>query len=242
MTSMAMRGDVSDYFTVHEYGRTTPHKVYVFGGWHGRPLYFRTIVTDLVKQGYAVVLFIPKKKLIAVGTLYEEVVKAARLVAEEVDHRIEIDKMIGIRSFAAFGISFGTIFAMETTKRVPEINRLVLLSPFGDFARHVELWPNHRYFNKVLASQPTNRTESGRILNKVGTAQNIELMRGKRVLVGYSRNDRIIHSDVTEEMIRLLNRSGVDTETVIVRGGHLRGIITHMVVKKSHNRFLKPQA
>jgi sugar/nucleoside kinase (ribokinase family) len=61
-------------------------------------------------------------------------------------------------------------------------------------------------------------------------------------LVGYSRNDRIIHSDVTEEMIRLLNRSGVDTETVIVRGGHLRGIITHMVVKKSHNRFLKPQA
>lgn len=239
MAGMTGREDVSDYFTVREYGRTTLHKVYLFGGWRFPVVSYRTLITDLIKQGYAVVLFVPKKKLIAVGTPYAEIVKAGRLAAEEVDHRVEIDKMIGVKRFAAFGISFGTVFALEVTKRVPEIDRLVLLSPFGDFARHVELWPSHHYFSKVLASQPTSRVESGRVLNKVGPAQNIELMRGKRVLVGYSRSDRIIHSEVTEEMIRLLNRSGVDTEVVVVRGGHLRGIAVHLL-KKPYKRLLKP--
>jgi pimeloyl-ACP methyl ester carboxylesterase len=239
MAGMTTRGDVSDYFTIYEYGRTTPHKIYVFGWWGWAPILYKPFIRNLVKQGYAVVLFIPKMRLIAIGTPYEDIVKAGRLAAEEVDHRVEIDKMIGIRHFVSFGISFGTIFALEATKRVPEIDRLVLLSPFGDFERHVELWPSHPYFRKVLASQPTNQAESGRVLNKVGTAQNIDLMRGKHVLVGYSRHDKIVHTNITEEMIRLLNRSGVDVESVGIRGGHLFGIVRQLTIKKPYNKFLK---
>jgi pimeloyl-ACP methyl ester carboxylesterase len=240
MAGMITRGDVAEYFRVYEYGRTTPKKVYLFGGWRTSSILFKPLVSDLTKQGYAVVLFVPKKRLIAVGTPYEDVVTASRLAVEEVDHRINIDKMIGIRHFAVFGISFGTIFALEAAKMIPEISRAVLLSPFGDFARHVELWPRHHYFRKVLASQSINQLESGKVLNKVGAAQNIALLKGKHVLVGYSRADTVIHTEVTEEMIRLLNRSGVHTEISIVRGNHLRGIITHLTLKRSYNHLLNP--
>lgn len=235
---MVVRGDISDYFSVHEYGKTTPKKVYLFGGWGGKAIFYRPLLKELVNGGYAVVLFMPKRRLVAVGTPYEEIVTASRLVCQEVAHRIRVDAMIGVRGFAGFGIGFGTIFGMEAAKNVPAISRLVLLSPFGDFARHVELWPQHFYFKKVLSSQPTDRIESGRVLNKVGVAQRVDGLRGKKVLICYSDKDRIIHSDVTAEMVRLLNRSHIDVETAVVHGGHVRGIITALLVKKAYKKFL----
>lgn len=235
---MTRRGDVSDYFSVHEYGKTTPKKVYIFGGWRSKALWFRPLINQLLKEGYACVLFIPKRKLISIGTPYAETVKAANLVSEEVLHRIKVDKMIGVRLFASVGISYGTIFAMEAAKRSWDIRRLVLMSPFGDFAHHIEQWPKHWYFGKVLASQPTDRKTSAEILNQVGVAQNIELLKGKQVLVCYAKKDTVIHTDMTEAMVRLLNNNGIYADTAVVPGGHFRGIVHHILVKKSHNKLL----
>src|SRR3954463_6705180 len=123
---MVLRGDMSDYFTVYEYGRTTAKKVYFFGGWRGRPVYFKPVVRWLVGHGYAVVLLIPKRKLVAVGTPYSELVIANQLAVAEVRHRIAVDKMIGVREFISLGISLGTLFATELAKDVPEISKLVL--------------------------------------------------------------------------------------------------------------------
>lgn len=238
---MVVRGDVSEYFSVHEYGKTTPKKVYLFGSWGSKAILFRPLIKELMDSGYAVVLFVPKRRLIAVGTPYEEIVTASRLICQEVAHRIQVDTMIGVRGFASFGISFGTIFAMEAAKAVPAISRLVLLSPFGDFERHVQLWPQHFYFRKVLASQPTSRAESGRVLNKVGVAHSLDRLRGKKVLICYSDKDRIIHSDITADMVRLLNRSHIDVETAVVHGGHIRGLVTGLTARKAYKKFLHLQ-
>lgn len=235
---MAVRSDVGAYFSVHEYGKTTAKKVYIFGWWGCRPLLLRPLIQRLTSQGYACVLFIPKRHLIAIGTPYSEIVAATELITEEVLHRIQIDKMIGVRMFASFGISFGTIFAMAVAKRSWDIRRLVLVAPFGDFERHVQLWPRHWYFSRVLASQPTGREASGRVLSSVGAAQNIDLLKGKQVLVCYAKKDRIIHSEATEAMVRMLNSHGIDTDVSLVPGGHLRGIIQHLIFKRTYAKLL----
>jgi pimeloyl-ACP methyl ester carboxylesterase len=234
----AARSEVSDFFSVYEYGPTTAKKVYLFGGWRSRAVLFRPLVTGLVKQGYACVLFVPKRRLIAIGTPYSEIVKASHLVVDEILHRITIDKVIGVRQFVSFGISFGTLFAMELAKRSWDVRRLVLMSPFGDFAGHVELWPRHWYFGRVLASQPGGRQAAGAVLNQIGVAQGIDLLKGKQVLVCYSKKDKVIHSDLTEAMVRLLNTNGISADAVIAPGGHFRGIVHHILFKKDYEKFL----
>jgi hypothetical protein len=235
---MITRGDVTDYFSVYEYGPVGRKIVYIFGGWLTIPAYHLPMIRSLVRAGYECVLFVPKRKLIAVGTPYEEIVTASRLVTAEVLHRIQVDKKKGTREFVSFGISLGTLFAAELAKQSPEIHKLVLFSPFGDFAAHVEIWPGHKHFGKILASQPTDRRASGDVLNKVGVGQGVERLRGKKVLIGYSNKDTNIHTHVIENLIRLMNRSGIDLESVIVRGGHIRGLIYLMGISKAYKKFL----
>jgi pimeloyl-ACP methyl ester carboxylesterase len=235
---MVLRGDYREFFSVYEYGPVSRKIVYLFGGWMTWPVYYKPLVRLFVAQGYECVLFIPKRRLVAIGSPYQDIVTASRLVIAEVQHRIQIDKQKGTREFVSFGVSLGTLFASELAKSAREVQKLVLLSPFGDFGAHVDIWPSHRYFSKILASQPTNRQESGEVLNQVGIGRDIEKLRGKRVFVGYTRRDTFIHTHVIEDLIRLINRSGVELEVATVRGGHIRGLAMFLATHKGYRKFL----
>jgi hypothetical protein len=140
-------------------------------------------------------------------------------------------------SFAGFGISLGTLFAADCTKRCKEIKKLILFAPFGDFAEHVMLWPKHRYFSKVLASQPTSREESGEVLNRIGIGKNVTELRHAQILICYAASDTTIHTAPTEKLLNDFYKNKVEVEVIKVGGNHLMGIFKGLFVKKPYIRF-----
>lgn len=234
-----MQTDLSHHFTLTEYGSARGKVVFLFGGWRVKAIAYSPIISDLVKRGWKCMLFVPDTKLIAVGTPYAEIIKAAAAAAQYVQEIVRQERRQGQEGlFLSFGVSFGTVFATECAKQCPEITKLILASPFGDFAEHVALWPNHRYFNRVLASQPTSPKESGAVLNHVGLHKRLELLRGTRVLVCYADRDTIIHTETTEDLIRALRKNNIETEVSRVRGGHVSGIFKHLYLARTYRRFL----
>lgn len=235
----AIQADLSHYFTITEYGSTHGKVVFLFGGWRVKAITYSPIIRDLVKRGWKCVLFVPDTKLIAVGTPYAEIVNAAAVATQYVqgvtqqEHAQDQDAR-----FLSFGISFGTIFATECAKHCPQITKLILASPFGDFAEHVTLWLNHRYFSRVLNSQPTSREESGTVLNQVGLHTRLDLLRGTRILICYANRDTVIHTQTTEQLIRMLRENDIETEVSRVRGGHVSGIFKHLYLARTYRRFL----
>lgn len=226
-----MKPELKQYFTEYAYGRAE-RTVFIFGGWRMRALAYRPLIKSLRDQGFQCVLYIPSTQLIAIGTPYSDIVRTATLLSHHIGDRIEREKAQGTKLFISFGISFGTIFATEAAKQCADIRKLILVAPFGDFAEHVRLWPRHRYFGKVLASQPTNQTESGEVLNQVGLTKHLSRLQGKSVFLCYAASDKVIHSEVTTGLIEALHQRNIHTEAIQVSGGHLAGICRAIINKK----------
>lgn len=235
---MSQKSSLSAYFSVREYGYGGTKAVYIFGGWKTIALYHLPMIRSLVREGYHCVLFIPRRNIVAINRPYEHLVTASDLVTAEVERRVRHARKRGVSEFVSFGISLGTLFATEFAKKSPEVSKLVLLSPFGDFASHVEIWPNHWYFGRILASQPTTREESAKVLNKIGIVPGLELLKDKQVFVGYSNKDNNIHTRVIEEMIRQMREENIDVRTVLAKGGHVRGLINLMIINPAYEKFL----
>jgi hypothetical protein len=233
-----MLQDPHTYFKITEYGKDNSKVIFLFGGWKFNGIVYRPLLHDLVRRGYKCILYVPNIKLIAVGTPYSEIVDTARAAAKDVTERIEQEKISGITSFTTIGVSFGTIFAMESAKVNHEIDKVLLFAPFGDFAEHVKLWPDHKYFSKVLASQPTTQRESGEVLNQVGLHNNLSLLEGRRLLVCYSDNDTSIHTQAVENFLRMLKEHNLDVNNVKVKGGHILGILKNLFINKEYSAFL----
>lgn len=233
-----MQAAPTDYFTVTEHGGNGRKIVFIFGGWKSRAILYKPLLHDLVKRNFKCILYIPKPNLIAVGTPYSEIVTASHVSVEDVRRRVRREKLTGAVSFSTIGVSLGTIFATQSAKMCPGISRLLLLAPFGDFAEHVMLWPKHRYFSKVLASQPTSQKESGEVLNQVALHKNIDHLKGKRIFVGYATHDVSTHTEVTERFLAILEKNQLTLEVSKVKGGHLSGIFKNLFISRPYIKFL----
>lgn len=233
-----MRTNYIEYFDITEHGLKNINVIFILGGWKFKAVAYRPLLHDLVKRGFRCILYIPKTELVAIGTPYSEIVAASQCVIEDIRQRIKYEKQHGVISFSIFGISLGTIFAMEGMKKCPEVDKLVLLAPFGDFAEHVKLWPKHRYFSKVLASQPTAQKESGEILNQVGPHNNLASLKGRHVLIGYATKDTSTHTKVVERLLTTMRESQIEVAIVKVRGSHLLGIFKNLFISKAYLDFL----
>lgn len=229
---------LNNYFKVTEYGVGNKKVIFIFGGWKFNGVVYQPLLGDLVKRGYKCVLYVPKIELIAVGTPYSEIVAASHAASRDASIRVIQEEALGAISFASLGVSFGTIFAAESAKACREITKLLLFAPFGDFTEHVRLWPTHRYFSKVLASQPTLQKESGEVLNQVGLHKELSLLEGRQVLIAYAENDISIHTKVTEDFLATLQENRIDVTAVQAKGGHIRGIFKNLFINKVYIDFL----
>ena len=230
--------DIYQYFKIKPYDNKGDKLILIFGGWGFGSLIYKPLVKQLFSQGYNVILYIPANKLIAPGTPYTEVVRSVRLAVINARKRIQ-QAPSNIKDFASLGVSFGSGHAMEVTKEISEIKKVILISSFGDFADHIELWPKNWYFRRIIESQSTTPAESAKILNQVGTTKQLEKLMGKKVLLCYAKNDKMIHSHITDRLAMLLQQNNIDTKVIKIRGGHFAGIYGHLLFQRNHIKFIK---
>lgn len=228
---------IHDYFAITEYGYADAKPIFIFGGWLTRPFYYSRLMKRLMRHGFRCVLYIPRRRLVAIGTDYSHVVTAGRLAVKDVQE--QLSTYSGDRA-VALGVSLGTTFAMEVAKQFEQIKRAVLLAPAGDFEKHVELWQKQRYFKRIVAAQPTSPAESGKILNTIGALKNIDLLKGKELLIGYVTNDRVMHIEVAKELMHRLRGAGVVLTTIEVKGGHNAGLLRYAFNKAFVTFLTKP--
>lgn len=236
------------YFAVIEY-RVTPKQssekcIFIFGGWLTRPFYYAPFIKRLLARGFDCVLYLPKRKLVAIGTEYAHMLHAADCATKDAQKRIaalenDVRERQGDNKpqISLLGVSLGSIFGAELGKRIPEIRRIALLTPAGDFEKHVAAWQKQLYFGRIVASQPTTPLESGRLLNRIGTLNNLHLLKDKQVLLGFVAKDRVIHRAVSKELITDLQRHDIATTVLEVKGNHNSGLLRYLF-RKDYVDFL----
>jgi pimeloyl-ACP methyl ester carboxylesterase len=228
----------NDYFSVKEYGVPKRGVVFLFGGWRFPAWIYTPLIAYLKRHGFKCILYIPQNRLIAIGTEYSEVVVACDIAAQDVTTRIRQESSEGVSQFSTFGISFGGGFALEVGKRLDDINRIVLIAPFGDMEEHIPLWQDHHLFRKIILSQSTSLDDSGKVLNQVGPAKNLERLENKKVLLYYGTNDKIMHTKVLDNLVLALQEADIDLETLKISGGHYSSIFKHIVKNRGYIDFL----
>lgn len=227
---------MKQHFTVSEHGTARLGTVFLFGGWRTQKLMYLVAIKRLNRLGWRCILFIPNIKLISIGASYRDIVDAANTADGYITKTIA-DAPRGT-SYICMGISLGTLYAAEVTKRHSEINKLILSAPFGDFDTHVEFWQNHWYFGRVLRSQPTTIAGSAALLNEINTSNNIELLSNKEIIVCYADSDTATHTVAAESFIERLRRANPDLVVHKTRGGHHDGILKNYYwLEKNHRSF-----
>ena len=206
-------------FKTYEYGEAVKGVVFIFGAWRISRLIYRQGIKKMNKVGYKCILYAPSNKLLAIGTPHAEIVNASQKAVDLVDAYINNDTATNAK-YITMGVSLGTAFAIRVAKECSAVSAVILLSPFGDYGEHMNLWIRHRYFGKVAQSQPVSINESVNVLNKISTSSNLDQLRGKVVLISYGLNDRLIHTSVTEKFIATLLKNDIEVITRNTKGGH----------------------
>jgi pimeloyl-ACP methyl ester carboxylesterase len=230
--------ELQDFFTVTEHGTQNNKVLFVFGAWKSKTVMYKPLLKDLAKRGYQCILYVPRSDLIAINVPYAEIVTASHLAVDDVTARLKHLRKEQVQSFGTLGVSLGTIFAMQSAKFHPEIEKVLLLAPYGDFAEHVKRWATHRYYGKILRSQPTSQEASGDVLNQVALHTDLELLHNKHVLLCYANRDNSTHTEVAERMLQEFRQHNISVEAVKVHGGHITGIFKNLYINKVYAEFL----
>jgi pimeloyl-ACP methyl ester carboxylesterase len=230
---------LGQYFNVHEYSAPSSiaasKHIFIFGGWLTMPFYYSRLIRQLWRHGFDCTLYIPKRKLVAIGSEYANILRAADAATRDVQQQLVTSAKSG--PTVVLGVSLGSIFAMEAAKRIAEVRRVALLTPTGDFIEHVKAWQRHFYFKKIVASQPTSLLASGELLNKIGSLKNLELIKDKEVLLGFAAKDDVMHQAIAKELIAKLREAQVVPVVVEVKGGHNTGLFRYLF-NSEYVRFL----
>jgi len=223
-------------FSVSEHGAGTKGTMFIFGGWRTHQAMYSLGIRQFNKLGWRCVLFLPKPKLIAINSPYQDIVAASADAETQVARYIA--RAPKDMQFLAMGISFGTLFAAAAAKDQARITRLVLSAPFGDFAEHVGLWNNHWYFGRVLRSQPTDMQTSAAILNQIAAAKYVERLAGKQIMLLYGDADNVTHTAVAQKFIDALIKANPHAVAHVSRGGHNTAIFkNYRWVQKNQRDF-----
>jgi dienelactone hydrolase len=219
--------DLDRYFSVRKYPMHGDLTIFILGAWGIRAITYTPLLNRLRKQGINSVLFLPSRKLIAVGVSYSEIVTSSIIVIAEIKKTIAEElQQNGSARFAALGISLGTALALKATKECPEITRVALVAAHGDFSQHVPLWHEKRLVNKMLRfdkivdSQPTSITGSADMLNSINQTNNFQQLAGKDIYISYGNKDKIMHTAATEAFLAELKKANLSVTARVVRGGH----------------------
>lgn len=236
---------LDDYFTVRTYPSHGSLTIFIVGAWRTRAITYTPLIHRLQKQGLNCVLFIPSRRLIAVGVSYSEIITSSNIVIAEIKKAIakELTKNSNAQ-FVALGISLGTAIALKATKECPEIKRVALVAAHGDFSSHVLLWHEERFinkllkFNKILDSQPTSIAESGEVLNSINQTKSLHQLAEKDMYISYGNKDIIMHTEVTEAFVKELQRANLSVTVRVVRGGHHAAMMKGALLRSDFLKFL----
>jgi dipeptidyl aminopeptidase/acylaminoacyl peptidase len=125
----------------------------------------------------------------------------------------------------------GTLFAIKCTTEFPQINKLVINMTYGSIAENIWTW-NFIKSTKARAIKEGYTLKSlDKKLEPISPIPNAPKLKGKRVLLYLSKNDKVLLYEQSLQFKRALDKAGVDY--VYVENKHFGHIIS------GYNNFRK---
>jgi esterase/lipase len=158
---------------------------------------YRPMVRGLNKRAYSCLIYdypldiLHKPKLQEWEQFYDDILGDAR---QRMHQLASGDDAV----FYAYGVSMGTLLANKLTRDTPEIKHLILNLTYGDVARNIWTYRGVRRAKKGLMEQGIDEEALRRAVTYADPIVNASKLKGKKVLLYLSRNDRVLVYEQTK--------------------------------------------
>jgi pimeloyl-ACP methyl ester carboxylesterase len=139
-------------------------------------------------------------------------------VLQDVKTRVKAYRAQGVQAFSSFGTSMGTLFASYTAAHVPEIQKVVLILPYGDIAEHVSSFAGMWLLPKSRVQKFVDAAGGEKALRKLvkgySPIYNAKKLSKKRVLLYLALKDKVMEYKVSVKLKDSLEKFGTNVTTI----------------------------
>lgn len=214
-------------FSCRRYGKASNTKVvFFFCAMLTRIWQYRWLYLLMNKYGYTVYAYGVQEKKIFTTYSAADFGEFVGSIRHSVEQQIELEKRQGADTFVAFGVSMGTIYALDCAKYLKDISKLIINLTYGSIAYNVWTYRFHRPTKARFVREWDITTEEDlrEALGPTETAHNLWSLRGKPVLLYTSKTDRVLTD--TMKFKEALRKSGAQaTYYDSIFGHYLAGLL-----------------
>ena len=215
-------------FNEKVFGAQNKGVVFFFAGMGTRTWLYTFTIRRLVRHGYKVVAydFAPG---VAIKGDVDNFLNITERVSQSVARHIQTFKSTGSVSFAAFGVSMGTLMAIKVATENEAITKVIINMTYGSVAENVWTWDMLRDLKRKSIAQGYTMETLDRKLAPVSPIPNAAKLKGKDVLLYLSTKDKILVFKQSRQFKDALDRHGVEYKYIQNdKRGHIIGGYQHM--------------
>lgn len=215
-------------FNQKVFGAQNKRVVFFFAGMGTRTWLYTFTIRRLVRHGYKVVAYDFAPGVVKNGDA-DNFLQVAERVSQSVKRHIATFQSVGDESFAAFGVSMGTLMAIKVAGENTAIRKVIINMTYGSVAENVWTWKFVESTKRKSIEQGYTMETLDRKLVPVSPIPNAEKLKDKDVLLYLSTKDKILVFEQSRQFKDALDRHGVDYMYIQNdKHGHIIGGYQHM--------------
>lgn len=186
-----MKPEQKENFRVMEVPSNGSGVIFLFAGFGVRIWHYGIFYRLLAKQGFTVYVYDYPNKTTTEANLniwkknFENIIQDAK-------EKIVLQKAKGAKTFGAYGISMGSLFANMLARESKDVTHIILNMTYGDVATHVWYSPIIRKARKNLLKQNIDINTLRKSVAHIDPITNAAKLKGKKIVLYLSRRDRIL--------------------------------------------------
>lgn len=212
--------------------------VFFYVGWRGTLRHYRFPIQRLVAAGFRVLAYEYDTEAMSPDI---ELTKAyVNRICQDSLEQIAACQRRGLKPFATFGTSYGTLIAPRVAKDSPAIKKVILNTTGTWLGDTVWTW-DHAVpgFKEAIVAQGISQPELHDAWREISIMYEVEKLRGKEVLLFASQRDELIPYSQTLELAKILRAQGsLKTFYSSTYLTHAGVIIKNLLLWRRYVRFL----
>lgn len=119
--------------------------------------------------------------------------------------------------FGMVGVSVGSVMALHVAKKLPELERVMLVSIYGSNAQ--QTWEHHSlaYMRKYFAERNITLEEAAAAFGELEPTHNLQLLGSRPLLVFASKTDKVIRFANTQILLTKAKEMGINLTLHMLR-------------------------
>lgn len=211
---------------------------FFYAGFMTKTWNFLSVYRKLNKLGYTVVAYqFPGRPLLNKDNDFLDGMRYD--VQADVQKRITAYKKQGIKEFASFSLSMGSVYNIAIAKHTPDIKRIVVVTIYGSGAKQIWDEAKLKRMKNLYISRGLTMEQLAAKHRDAEAAMDLDKLSGRKVLVYASRTDKTILIENTQLFIDNAKTAGLDIQTIIGTGGHIPYITRILMRDKRWQKFLQ---